>query len=76
MSIKHLRAKLHGIKVTGSELNYHGSITLDPAHCNMITIYPLEFVEIWNKNNGERYKVRPRKISPRDKQINPVIYNQ
>ena len=55
MSIKHLRAKLHGIKVTGSELNYHGSITLDPVHCNIITIYPLEFVEIWNKNNGERF---------------------
>ena len=55
MAIKHLRAKLHGIKVTGSELDYHGSITLDPSHCNMVTIYPLEFVEIWNKNNGERF---------------------
>ncbi len=55
MSIKHLRAKLHGIKVTGCELNYHGSITLDPIYCNMINIYPLEFVEIWNKNNGERF---------------------
>ncbi len=54
MSIKHLRAKLHGIKVTGSELNYHGSITVEPAHGNMVRLYPLEFVEIWKKNNEER----------------------
>jgi aspartate 1-decarboxylase len=49
-----MRAKLHGIRVTGADLDYHGSITLDPAHCALAGIYPLEFVEIWNKNNGAR----------------------
>lgn len=49
-----LRAKLHGIKVTGADLNYHGSITLDPEICRQAGIYPLEFVEIWNKNSGAR----------------------
>jgi len=49
-----LRAKLHGIRVTGCDLNYHGSITLDPDVCSLAGIYPLEFVYIWNKNNGER----------------------
>lgn len=52
--IKVLRAKLHGLRVTGCDLNYHGSITLDPEHCQAAGIFPLEFVEIWNKNSGAR----------------------
>jgi aspartate 1-decarboxylase len=50
-----VRAKLHGISVTGSDLDYHGSITLDPDHCTMAGIRPLEFVDIFNKNNGARF---------------------
>ncbi len=49
-----LRAKLHCIRVTGCELNYHGSVTLDPQQCREAGIYPLEFVYIWNKSNGQR----------------------
>jgi aspartate 1-decarboxylase len=52
--IKVVRAKLHGIRVTKADLDYHGSITLDPEHCAAAGIYPLEFVEIWNKNSGAR----------------------
>lgn len=47
-------AKLHGIHVTGANLDYHGSITLDPDHCEEAGILPLEFVDIWNKNSGSR----------------------
>jgi len=36
------------------DLDYHGSITLDPEHCEAAGIYPLEFVDIWNKNSGAR----------------------
>jgi len=53
--IKVIRAKLHGINVTDANLEYHGSITLDPELCKTVGMYPLEFVEIWNKNNGERF---------------------
>ncbi|HVI29610.1 aspartate 1-decarboxylase [Hansschlegelia sp.] len=49
-----VRAKLHGLRVTGADLNYHGSITLDPEICRRAGIDPLEFVEIWNKNSGAR----------------------
>jgi aspartate 1-decarboxylase len=49
-----IRAKLHGLRVTGADLNYHGSISLDPEQCRLAGIYPLEFVEIWNKNSGAR----------------------
>ena len=52
--LKVVRAKLHAIRVTAADLNYHGSITLDPDHCTEAGIYPLEFVEIWNKNSGAR----------------------
>src|SRR6516225_1824669 len=52
--IKIIRAKLHGIRVTSADLDYHGSITLDPEHCEAAGIYPLEFVDIWNKNSGAR----------------------
>ena len=51
---KIVAAKLHGIYITECELNYHGSITLDPDHCEMAGIMPMEFVEIWNKQSGAR----------------------
>lgn len=53
--LKIIRAKFHGIYVTNADLDYHGSITLDPIFCKILKIYPLEFVEIWNKNNGARF---------------------
>lgn len=51
---KILKAKLHGIRVTASALNYHGSISLDPIICSRVGLVPTEFVEIWNKNSGAR----------------------
>ncbi|MDX3894065.1 MULTISPECIES: aspartate 1-decarboxylase [Pusillimonas] len=51
---KVVRGKLHGIRVTGADLNYHGSITLDPDHCEAAGILPMEFVDIWNKASGAR----------------------
>lgn len=52
--VKFVRGKLHGIRVTDANLNYMGSITLDPLHCKKVGIYPMEFVDIWNKNSGYR----------------------
>lgn len=51
---KIVAAKLHGIHVTDAILDYHGSITLDPDHCEEVGILPLEFVDIWNKHSGAR----------------------
>ncbi|AMX95462.1 MULTISPECIES: aspartate 1-decarboxylase [Mesorhizobium] len=51
---KFVAAKLHGITVTDANLNYRGSITLDPDHCDEAGILPMEFVEIWNKSSGAR----------------------
>ena len=49
-----VRAKLHGLHVTGADLDYHGSITLDPDHCDAVGLLPMEFVEVWNKHSGAR----------------------
>jgi len=49
-----IRAKLHDLRVTDADIDYQGSITLDPEHCEAVGIVPLEFVEIWNKNSGAR----------------------
>lgn len=53
-SIEVIRAKLHDIRVTDADLDYQGSVTLDPEHCEAVGILPLEFVEIWNKASGAR----------------------
>lgn len=49
-----LLAKLHGLRVTGADLDYEGSIALDPDHCELVGMLPFEFVEIWNKASGAR----------------------
>jgi aspartate 1-decarboxylase len=49
-----IRAKLHDLRVTDANLHYQGSVTLDPEHCELVGIVPLEFVEVWNKNSGAR----------------------
>ncbi len=46
--------KLHGLRVTGADLDYEGSIALDPDHYEAAGILPNEFVEIWNKTTGAR----------------------
>lgn len=46
--------KLHGLRVTGAELHYEGSIALDPDHIEAVGILPHEFVDIWNKTTGAR----------------------
>ena len=52
--VRVLRAKFHGLRVTGADLHYHGSITLDPEHCKEAGLFPTEFVDVWNKNSGAR----------------------
>ncbi|ODN72187.1 aspartate 1-decarboxylase [Methylobrevis pamukkalensis] len=51
---KYVSAKLHGMRVTGARLDYHGSITIDGDICREVGLKPLEFVEIWNKMSGAR----------------------
>ncbi len=49
-----MRSKLHRITVTEADLNYVGSISLDPDLLEAAGIVEGEKVQIVNLNNGER----------------------
>jgi len=50
-----LKSKIHGITVTGSELHYEGSLSLDEELMAFANLTPYEKVDIYNVNNGERF---------------------
>ena len=54
MKIEILKSKIHRATVTGADLNYIGSITIDEALMNAANIKTGEKVHIVNINNGER----------------------
>ena len=54
MRIDIMRSKLHRITVTEADLNYIGSITLDPDLIEAADLVIGEKVQIVNCNNGER----------------------
>lgn len=49
-----LRSKIHRATVTGADLNYEGSISVDPVLCQAAGLVPYERVEIYDCNNGNR----------------------
>lgn len=66
MQIQVLKSKIHRVKVTGADLNYIGSITIDEALLEASNIIEGEKVSIVNINNGERfdtYAIKGRKNS-------------
>jgi len=54
MLIEVLKSKLHRVTVTGADLNYIGSITIDEDLLDAANIVPGEKVQVVNNNNGER----------------------
>jgi len=54
MQIHVVKSKIHRVKVTGAELNYIGSITIDEDLMDAANIIQGEKVQIVNNNNGER----------------------
>lgn len=56
MLIQVFRSKIHRVKVTGAELNYMGSITIDQNLIEAANMYAGERVQIVNQQNGERFE--------------------
>jgi aspartate 1-decarboxylase len=50
-----LKAKLHGARVTHSELEYEGSCAIDSALLDAAGIHEYEQIQIYNVANGERF---------------------
>jgi len=53
---KMLKSKIHRLRVTDANLDYHGSITLDPELMDLADIRSHEFVDVWNVANGSRFE--------------------
>ena len=53
--IKLMHAKLHRVTVTSANVDYVGSISIDPDLLEKVGILPLEEVDIVNLNNGQRF---------------------
>ncbi len=54
MQIHVVKSKIHRVRVTGADLNYIGSITIDENLMDASQITEGERVQIVNVNNGER----------------------
>jgi aspartate 1-decarboxylase len=51
-----LKSKIMRVRVTGAELYYEGSLTLDPRLMEAAGMLPHEQVQIVNLNNGARFE--------------------
>lgn len=56
MMIQVLKSKIHNVKITFTELNYIGSITIDEDLLDAANMIENEKVLIVNNNNGERFE--------------------
>ncbi|MBC7525029.1 MAG: aspartate 1-decarboxylase [Flavobacterium sp.] len=56
MQIQVVKSKIHRVKVTGADLNYIGSITIDESLMKASNLIEGEKVSIVNINNGERFE--------------------
>lgn len=66
MMIEIVKSKIHRVTVTGADLNYVGSISIDEDLMNAANLIENEKVQVLNINNGERldtYVIKGRKGS-------------
>ena len=55
MNVEIVKSKIHRVKVTGANLNYIGSITIDKDLMDAANILEGEKIQVVNNNNGERF---------------------
>lgn len=56
MTRKMLKSKIHRATVTGADLHYEGSVTIDRNLLDQADIKPYEAVDIWNVTYGTRFQ--------------------
>jgi aspartate 1-decarboxylase len=54
MTIEILKSKIHNVTVTGADLNYVGSVTIDEDLMDAAGLLENEKVHVLDRNNGER----------------------
>ncbi|OIO04972.1 MAG: aspartate 1-decarboxylase [Elusimicrobia bacterium CG_4_10_14_0_2_um_filter_56_8] len=50
-----MKSKIHRVKVTQTDINYNGSITIDRGLCAKADLLEHEKVDIYNINSGARF---------------------
>lgn len=50
-----LRSKIHRIRVTECDIEYEGSLTLDPELMELADLVPYERVDVYDIDNGNRF---------------------
>lgn len=55
MRLTMLKSKIHRATVTDANLNYEGSVSIDPQLCEAARLLPFERVDIYNCSNGARF---------------------
>jgi len=50
-----LKSKIHRARITDANLNYEGSLSIDPKLMEEADIVPFEKVDVVNINNGQRF---------------------
>ena len=53
---KFLKSKIHRAVITGADINYQGSITIDKNLMSLADLQSFEFVDIWDVTNGSRFE--------------------
>lgn len=56
MLVTMLKSKIHRATVTQADLQYAGSLTLDPDLVDAANMLPFERVQVLNINNGARFE--------------------
>ena len=54
MKIEMLKSKIHRATVTGADINYTGSVAIDPALCAEVGLREWEKVDVLDIDNGAR----------------------
>ena len=65
-----MKSKIHRATVTGADLNYVGSITLDPNLMDLADIQEHEQVHVLDIDNGARFETYAIKGGPGDVILN------
>ncbi len=59
-----LKSKIHRARVTGANIDYEGSLTLDEELMEAASLKPYEKIEIYNITNGNRFETYVIKGAP------------
>ena len=54
MLLQIIKSKIHRVRITQADVNYIGSITIDPILIKAAKLIPGEKVQVLNVSNGER----------------------